>query len=393
MYDPRDVQITFKAPEPENPSNHPCKYGDLCIRCPWQDMDIDEQRARKRTAVIEMLGGLPTPAAADQLVSDPVDCGAWGTDNYTAWKVFGYHRLFKMGFEQEGTEKPVLLNVCKRISENIEPFPEAFREGYSYLEMRGRLGTKGLTMRYSEATDDLEVAIWTLPGHFPNEVVTDVLGAMTGASSLVRVQYRGEELKQEPEIARIEVFDGDGVWHDEVAGETFTVSAPSFWPENSVGASKLVELAYEWLSPSESDTIAVLKAGVGLFAVPLARKGAGVLALEDYPTAKDDLVVNIEAAGLNDKVTVLDNPAQVAGSEIAAAIIDLQVPDVDEAYFDAVIAAAPAKVALVSYDLPVLEGGLTLLVSQGAYEIEKVVPVDLYPQTERIAAITFLTRK
>ena len=386
-----DMQITFKAPEPENLGNHPCKYGDLCIRCPWQDMDIKEQRALKRAAIIGMLSEFPATAAAEELIDDCVDCGVWGTDNYCQWKMFGYHRLFKMGFEQAGTEKPVLLNVCKRIHENIEPFPEAIREGFSYLEMRGRLAVKRISMRYSAATDELEVALWTNPGHFPNEVVVDVLSAMTGASSLVRPQFRGEI--DDPDIARIDVLDGEGVWHDEIAGETYTVSAPSFWPENSVGADKLVKLASEWLSPSEEDTVAVLKAGVGLFAVPFARRGATVLALEDYPTAKDDLIVNIEAAGLNDKIAVLDDPSQIAGNALTAAVIDLQVPDVDEAYFDAVIAAAPAKAVLVSYDLPVLEGGLELLVAQGGYAIEKVVPVDLYPQTERVAAITFLTRE
>lgn len=374
-----------------------CRYFDACGACPWHDIDIAGQRDRKREALVELLGTLNGVADAPSLVRPCVDCGTWRCDNKLKFQMFGYHKLFKMGFYQQADHKPLPVDTCIRASEQVDLLPAALEKTFHYLEQRGRLDVKEVTTRYSDTTNDLEIALWTRPGHFPDEVVTGVIDGMAKPSSLVRVHFRGE--LDDPQIARISVMQGDGVWRDEIAGETLAVSAPSFYPENSAGAAQLVELVSEALDPS--DAVTVVNAGVGLFVLPLARAGHDVVAAETFPTAHADLLRNLETSELADKVAVnvladgdqdASAPALPEGP-LDALVIDSQGCTLDEATIRAAVAANPSKVVLVSYDLDSTAAAITALTENGSLAVSSITPVDLYPQTERIASVSVLVRK
>jgi 23S rRNA (uracil1939-C5)-methyltransferase len=167
---------------------------------------------------------------------------------------------------------------------------------------------------------------------------------------------------------------------------TFRVSPRSFFQVNRFLVEQLVEHAIG----EETGEIALdLYAGVGLFAIPLARRFQKVVAVESGSAAMRDLEVNAERANVPvsgeqaqvedflmrfDKkpdFVLADPPRAGMGKSVAASLNRLASPRLT------VVSCDPATLAR---DL----AGLT------AYGIDRLTMIDLFPQTYHLETIAHL---
>lgn len=169
---------------------------------------------------------------------------------------------------------------------------------------------------------------------------------------------------------------------------TFRVSPRSFFQVNRFLIEALVEKA---LGPLAGGTALDLYAGVGLFAVPLARRFETVVAVEAGSSAVRDLEVNATRAGLNlrtelsrvedylgklaeaPQFIVADPPRAGLGKTVVAHLVRLAAPRLT------IVSCDPARLAR---DLAGLRG----------YKIERLTLVDLFPQTYHMETIAHLLR-
>ena len=169
---------------------------------------------------------------------------------------------------------------------------------------------------------------------------------------------------------------------------TFRVSPRSFFQINRFLIEPLVDAA---LYQAEGKTALDLYAGVGLFAVPLARRFENVIAVESSVTAARDLEVNAARA----EVRLETERARVEDFlRTLAETPDFVLADPPRAGLDKAVVAqlqrlVPPRLTLVSCDPATLARDLAGLTS---YRIERLTLVDLFPQTYHLETIAQLVR-
>lgn len=169
----------------------------------------------------------------------------------------------------------------------------------------------------------------------------------------------------------------------------FRVSPRSFFQVNRFLIDQLVEAA---VGHASGGTALDLYAGVGLFALPLARKFNKVTAVEAGATAARDMEFNAKAAFLRVRAVqarVEDHLERMSDAP------DFVVADPPRAGLARAVTGhlerlKPGKLTIVSCDPSTLARDLASLPS---YVIEKITLVDLFPQTYHMETVVQLTRR
>ncbi len=174
----------------------------------------------------------------------------------------------------------------------------------------------------------------------------------------------------------------------EAGGQLFQVSHNSFFQVNRFLVDRLVDTATGNLSGA---TALDLYAGVGLFSLALAKRFERVLAVESGSGAARDLKQNAERAAVKidviqanveaflpsvkepPELVLADPPRSGLGKTVTAELVRLK----------------PARIVVVSCDPATLARDMGSLLS-GGYRIERLVLVDLFPQTYHLEAIACL---
>jgi 23S rRNA (uracil1939-C5)-methyltransferase len=183
---------------------------------------------------------------------------------------------------------------------------------------------------------------------------------------------------------------------ERVGGATFLVSPTAFFQTNVHAAEVLVRLVLEALPAGQP--VLDLYAGVGLFALPLARRGDRVTAVEDNRAAAEDGMASLRLNGMHER------SCRFLARRVEAALPSVQAHDAVHAVLDppregcspAVIdglfgRVRPARVAYVSCNPEALARDLALIVRHG-YRVEPLQPVDMFPHTAHVETVAVLTR-
>ena len=169
---------------------------------------------------------------------------------------------------------------------------------------------------------------------------------------------------------------------------TFRVSPRSFFQVNRFLIEPLVDAA---LYGASGETALDLYAGVGLFALPMARRFKNVTAVEAGSDAARDLEVNAGRPGLPiriERARVEDFLARYDGTP------DFVLADPPRAGLGKQVTAhlarlAPPRLTIVSCDPATLARDLAAL---PGYKIESLILADLFPQTYHLETIVHLIR-
>jgi 23S rRNA (uracil1939-C5)-methyltransferase len=190
------------------------------------------------------------------------------------------------------------------------------------------------------------------------------------------------------------LLSGDATIHDELAGIVYELGPESFFQVNADQAARLIELVLADLEPHPGQQLLDLYAGVGTFALPLAAAGATVVAVEEHPSAVAD---GERSAALN----------EIGGVRFLQAAVERALPGLDGP-FDGVVLdpprrgchpavleelarLGPARIVYISCHPAILGRDLVPLLRFG-YRLERVQPVDLFPQTPHIETVVTLVR-
>jgi 23S rRNA (uracil1939-C5)-methyltransferase len=185
---------------------------------------------------------------------------------------------------------------------------------------------------------------------------------------------------------------------------TFRVSPRSFFQVNRFLVEQLVEHA---LGTENGETALDLYAGVGLFAIPLARRFQHVIAVESGSAAIRDLEVNAGRANVpgtniqGASIKISGEQAQVEDFMMRFERTPLEKPpdfvlaDPPRAGLGKSVVASldrlkPPRLTIVSCDPATLARDLAGLTS---YRIERLILIDLFPQTYHLETIAHLRSK
>jgi 23S rRNA (uracil1939-C5)-methyltransferase len=167
----------------------------------------------------------------------------------------------------------------------------------------------------------------------------------------------------------------------------FRVSPRSFFQVNRFLIDTLIERALE---SAEGKTALDLYAGVGLFALALARKFQNVTAVEAGSSAARDLEVNAERAGLKVQSELARVEDYLAKLTVAPDFVLADPPraGLGKSVTSHLMRLRPPRVTIVSCDPATLARDLAAM---NGYKIDRLTMVDLFPQTYHIEAVARLS--
>ena len=185
---------------------------------------------------------------------------------------------------------------------------------------------------------------------------------------------------------------------EEIAGASFLISPTAFFQTNILAAETLVRLVLD-VVPTGARVLD-LYAGAGLFAIPLARAGHRVVAVDESRAAVADGEASLRLNRLPDGAIrfVARRVEDALGTAAVRPPFDLVILDppregcspevVDRVFGD----IAPATAIYISCNPEALARDLAEIVRHG-YRIQSMQPVDMFPHTAHVESIALFERQ
>jgi 23S rRNA (uracil1939-C5)-methyltransferase len=262
---------------------------------------------------------------------------------------------------------------------------------------------KSLAIRVGHHTPELMATlVVTEPSDKRLRAATRAMLERPGAptSFHLNVHPRGDAFVFGRETRRIA---GPERMRESVAGVSFLLSPTAFFQTNVRAAESLVRLVRDAIPAGAR--VLDLYAGVGLFALPLARDGHHVVAVEENRTAVADGEASLRlnaipaercrfvARRAEDAIGQFTRPDRARSASPDAVVLDPPregcSPSVIQAVFHTL---APARAVYVSCNPEALARDLGAIVESG-YRIESLQPVDMFPHTEHVETVAVLSRR
>lgn len=389
-----------------------CPEAHRCGSCQWQHLSIAGQLAEKKRIVVAALQRLGGFGDAASLVRDvAASPQALGYRNKVACPLGGRAGAVRAGYFEKGSHRLVDLDGCPLQDPRLNPLLAAIKADISarrwpiYDERRPIVSQPGalrmLGLRVGRRTGEILVTL----------VATGrARGNLRGLEEQAR-EWRcrwpsvvGVCLNLNPRAGntllgpRTSVTDGSGHLV-EVFGELrLRVRPDTFFQVNTEAAESVLPLLADALRLDGKGTLLDAYCGIGTMALPLAARAGRVLGVEINEGAVAEARANAEANGIG-------NASFVAGAvEHVVPRLEGSVGDADVAILDpprsgcegAVIAAlrqlGPRRIAYLSCRAASLARDLARLCEDGRYRLERVQPVDLFPQTPHVECLATLER-
>jgi len=186
---------------------------------------------------------------------------------------------------------------------------------------------------------------------------------------------------------------------DSIGDLEFEISPHSFFQVNPAQTQVLYETAVSMANIQKTDTVFDLYCGIGtisLFAAKRAGKVIGVEIVEDaVRVAKKNAVRNgIDNAAFycgDVQKSIQDLYSQ--GERADVVILDPPRKGSDETTLEIILHMHPERIVYVSCNPATLARDLKFLCADGAYKIDRVVPVDMFPHTVHVETVVLLQRQ
>ena len=192
-------------------------------------------------------------------------------------------------------------------------------------------------------------------------------------------------------------FYGQDTITDSMLGNDYEISAQSFYQVNTEMAEKLYQTAIDF-SDLNSDSIVIdAYSGIGTIGLSFAKQVKEVYGVEVIETAVEDAKKNAERNGITNAHYVADSAENAMakwskdGIKPDVIIVDPPRKGLTESFIKASVAMQPEKITYVSCNPATMARDIKLYQELG-YELKKVQPVDLFPQTHHVEAVALLSK-
>jgi 23S rRNA (uracil1939-C5)-methyltransferase len=262
----------------------------------------------------------------------------------------------------------------------------------AYDRQSGEGFLRNLVVREGRRTGQFQARLVTSPGQLERDSLADTAGPHT---SILWTQVEG--VAEVTQGGRTELIAGEERLHEELGGIRLRVSPQAFLQTNTEMAERLYGLAVEYAQLTGFERVYDLYCGIGTIALTIAPRVAEVWGLELVEDAIADAIANarlneIENARFyaGDVRLAMRELVQTAGRPDVA-MIDPPRAGLSQKVVRRIIEAAPKRIVYVSCNPTTLAPNAAQLVEAG-YELRKVAPVDMFPQTPHIECVAQLER-
>jgi 23S rRNA (uracil1939-C5)-methyltransferase len=397
------ARIVSPAPSRVTPR---CRHFGPCGGCAWQHIAYHEQLALKRRMCERLLAdalGREAPRVEATLAAPGAGGGPWGYRNKVHFVVTDRAGTLALGHFRRRSSAVLPVDECPVHAPDgnamaFRAVEELRRVGVPPASADLRRGTlRHLVVRVAASTGErlLTAVVRRLDRRVPDALVRAASGGTAEASVHVNLHEAdnpylfGETTKK---------VCGRDRLREQIGGVSYLMSPTAFFQTNVAAAELLVEVVMAAV-PATATTVLDLYAGAGLFALPLARRGLRVTAIEEHPGAVADGIAARKLNGIDAArcrfVTARVEDAIARRLPAAPDVVILDPPRVgcERRVLQYVLERLrPPCVIYVSCNPAALASDLATARTIG-YRAQRVQPLDMFPHTPHIEAVAVLTGK
>lgn len=290
-------------------------------------------------------------------------------------------------------QDPAIDEAIKRVRDILQRFQV---RGYNEAKNEGQI--RHIIIRRGHYSHEMMVVLVTRKEKFfkGKEIASIIHEELPEVVSVV--QNINEEKTNVILGDKEKVLYGRSYIEDQLLGKTYRISSKSFYQVNTEQTEKLYQTAIEFAALQKEDTVIDAYSGIGTIGLSLADKVKEVYGMELVPEAIEDAQFNaltnkIENAHYEvGKAETVMKKWQDKGVKPSVIVVDPPRKGLDARFIASAIDMEPAKLVYISCN-PATFARDAKLFAESGYEVKKVQPVDLFPQTHHVELVALLAPK
>lgn len=401
-----------------------CKHFGTCGGCKWQNMDYHWQLYYKQKQVADALTRLAKitlpeiqeilPSKKDYYYRNKLEFTfsnkKWLTEEEIINKdvIFqeglGSHARNALGFHIPGLFDKVLdIETCylqeepsNAIRNEIRKY--AFENNLPFFDLREKTGLLRNIIIRSTSTGEwmLIVAFYYNDQKIIEQLLTHIGNKFPQITSLQYViNPKANDTISDLDI---KLFKGNNSIYEQMEGLKFKISPKSFYQTNSEQAYELYKITREYAAIQPHETVYDLYTGTGTIANFVAHQAKKVVGIEYVPAAIEDAKINSQINNISntdfyagDMKDVLNDAFIKANGKPDVIITDPPRAGMHEDVTKKILEINPQRIVYVSCNPATQARDLQLLDEK--YQVTKVQPVDMFPQTHHVENVVLLELK
>ena len=345
-----------------------CPYYDECGGCNLRHQTPEENLKFKQEKVQIALNKI---GKLNIIVDDIIP--SVRNDNYRNKVSFKVEKN-RIGFYGEGTYQLIDIENCLLADSNINDALKVIR---TYIKEYDN-EIKSIIIKYGNASSDLLIDIYS-----------------TNNDDINILEYLDNNIRNlKTVIFNDNIVYGNGYIKQISNGLMFNCSSKSFFQVNSLTSEKLYETAISLAKLTKEDIVLDLYCGTGTITSIIALYAKKVIGIEIVEDAIIDAKYNLEINGINNvKFICGDATKEISkiNEKIDVIFVDPPRKGMDRSAISIMKKIKPKKIVYISCNPVTLARDLSYL--NDMYEIKKVVPVDMFPNTAHTECISLLEIK
>lgn len=367
-----------------------CKAAKACGGCALQQADYQWQLEMKTQLVsdaLKRIGHMEIEVPQALGMEEP-----WAYRNKGLFHATYEAGSVQLGFFAQGSHQLIAAEECLL-------FPPRVNELVSYLEEKltreGKVGyIQNVMIRYSRLNGELMVVFvtkdqaWRL-GKFADKLRQDF-------PDVVCVYHN---VNNNPKLMlgkSFKLLNGQEYLVDSIGDCRFKLSPQSFFQINNQQAKVLYDLVREYAALSGTERVLDLYCGIGTIGIYLANEAQEVFGVESIPQAVRDAKENAMMNNLPNCTFIAAKAEDWLGKWLKTNQADVIIVDPPRAgchqfLLEALAESNCERIVYVSCEPTTLARDVAYLTKAG-YRLEKIQPVDMFPQTASIENVCLLQK-
>jgi len=274
----------------------------------------------------------------------------------------------------------------------------ANKNGLSFFNPRKQEGLLRTLMIRTSSTGEIMVLIQFFEDDTPKRelLLNHLKEKFPEITSLLYViNSKGNDTIYDQEVI---CFAGRDHIFEEMEGLQFKINAKSFYQTNSAQAYELYKVTRDFAGLTGDELVYDLYTGTGTIAQFVSKNAKKVVGVESVPEAIEDAQANALHNSISnaeffvgDMKNVFNNEFIEAHGQPDVIITDPPRDGMHKQVVEQLLQVAPPKIVYVSCNSATQARDLALMKEK--YEVTKVQPVDMFPQTHHVENVVLLEKR
>jgi len=365
---------------------------------PWQVLPYERQLEEKQSQVVdalERIGGF------EQAPVEPIVPAVeqWHYRNKLEYSFGeGPDGRLVLGFHPPGSWREVVeigddvlaSAAIDELRARVRDWCE--REGLSPYDRQTHAGfLRNLVVREGRRTGQLQARLVTSPGDFRAAHFAEAVDAHSVVWS------RTANVAEVTRDAESQVLSGDGAIEERVGPLRFRISPEAFFQTNTEMAERLYSVVADLAGLTSSERVFDLFCGIGTIGLSLAADAGEVWGVEIVEEAVADAIANADLNGI-DNVRFFAGDIRTAARPLVeqagrpdVVVVDPPRAGLSQKIVRRIVEMDAKRIVYVSCNPTTLAPNARQLVEAG-WTLQRVQPVDMFPQTPHIECVAVLER-